>query len=160
IDALDRELRRQLAALPGVTSASYSEVRLLSGGLWRTTLRMTGAREPSEMKVDVMGVGAGFFATMQIPLLTGRTMTEADVVGAAKAAAAVAGKNERPAGFAAALVNDAFVRRYFPGRNPIGELLEYKGDEPSPVWQIVGVVGDTKYDDLRRDLAPTIYTPA
>src|SRR5512138_690898 len=98
-------------------------MRMLSGGLWRTTLRLTGGREPSEMKVDVMGVGPDFFGTMQIPLLAGRTLTEADIAGAAAAAAAVEGTEQPPAGIMPAVVNAAFAHRFFPDSSAIGERL-------------------------------------
>jgi predicted lysophospholipase L1 biosynthesis ABC-type transport system permease subunit len=68
------------------------------------------------------------------------------------------------------LVNEAFAHHYLDGRNPIGLLLygAYSSDryqeEPAserqaPRWQIVGVVGNTKYDDLRREIHPTMYSP-
>src|SRR5262249_55597495 len=131
-------------------------------GLWRTTLVRLAAPEAPAMGVDVLGVGPDFFATMQIPLLAGRALSAADVAEASAAAAAVAGKSPpaAPAGIAAAVVNQAFARRYFPDSSPIGERVAHEGDDPGPTWQIVGIVGDAKYDQLRRDLSPAIYLPA
>jgi predicted lysophospholipase L1 biosynthesis ABC-type transport system permease subunit len=61
------------------------------------------------------------------------------------------------------IVNDAFVRRYFPHANPLGQRLEeappadpkkHKG----PGWEIIGVCGDARYDSLRGDINPTMYS--
>jgi len=57
-----------------------------------------------------------------------------------------------------ALVNRIFVQKYVSGRDPLG--LHFGADDPkAPQWEIVGVVGDTKYSALRRDDAPTAYMP-
>ena len=162
IDDLYRELRGELAALPGVTSASWSGVRLLSGGLWSSVVRRVGSADAPAMDVDVMGVGTGFFETLQIPLLSGRTLLPADIAEASAASAAVADTVPYvpPAGVAAAVVNEELVRRYFPNASPLGERFQYKSDEPSPTWQIVGVVSDTRYSDLRRAVHPTVYLPS
>jgi ABC-type lipoprotein release transport system permease subunit len=58
----------------------------------------------------------------------------------------------------AAVVNRQFVRKFTGGRNPIG--LHFGGTDPKdPQWQIIGVVGDTKYATLRKEDAPTAYVP-
>src|SRR5262249_35319267 len=162
IDALNKDLRRELADLPGVTSATYSAMRLLSGGLWMTTLRLTGEREPSSMSADIMSVGPDFFDTLSIATLAGRTLTTADIAAAQAAEAAIADLPARtaPAGVAAMVVNEKFAGTYFPARSPIGETVQYKTNEVTPTWQIVGVVRNTKYNDLRREEAPTVYVAA
>jgi ABC-type antimicrobial peptide transport system permease subunit len=63
-----------------------------------------------------------------------------------------------------AIVNQAFVRSYFPNVNPLGErFADAESTEPgepkSPGYQIMGVVGDAKYNSLRRDVKPTFYIP-
>jgi ABC-type antimicrobial peptide transport system permease subunit len=109
--------------------------------------------------VDVMGVGPHFFDTLQVSLLSGRTLSPQDLVEASGASAAVADTAPYvpPSVIAAAVVNEEFVRRYLPDRSPLGERFQYESDEPSPTWQIVGVVRDTKYSDLRRGIEPTVY---
>jgi len=75
-------------------------------------------------------------------------------------AARSAGKPPYPA-----IVNRAFVRKYFAGTNPLGQRFgkpegDSEFDEPqSPGWEIVGVVADAKYNNLRRGVEPTIYMP-
>jgi len=58
----------------------------------------------------------------------------------------------------AAMVNEAFVRKFLAGKNPIG-LHFGDGNPKNPQWVIVGVVGDTKYQNLRSTEAPTAYLP-
>jgi predicted permease len=174
---LYRVLRTRLEAVPGVISVSYSSSALLSGSLWTSEVRVEGRADKSKVDVDMLGAGPEFFETMRIPLLAGRTFDSADFAQAAEAAPAAAKKttNDKAAAAAAAthvLVNRAFARNYLAGRNPLGVGLS-KGDSGTtkggasaadgkprvPDWTIVGVVADTKYNSLRRDVHPTVYVP-
>jgi hypothetical protein len=122
---------------------------------------------------------------MHIPLIGGRTFTAEDFQQAAEAAAAENSANEsaqskipHSAGVTpavavptvAALVSQTFARRYFPGQNPLGKRLMEpvnpdEGGEsasrkaPRRSWEIVGIVGDTKYNNLRREIHPMVYLP-
>ena len=64
------------------------------------------------------------------------------------------------------IVNKTFVEKYFPHANPLGqpfgarEASPEKGDWASPGWTIVGVASDAKYDDLKAEIAPTMYVPS
>jgi predicted permease len=185
IQSLYRSLQARLAALPGVISASYSSAALLTGSLGRTLVRIEGLPEKKTVQVDTLATGSGFLKTMRIPLLEGRKFTSEDFEMAAEASAA--SKAAERAGGAAmvppganasasvlpaipVLVNRAFVRRYFSHQNPLGKrITQGDGDETSatpaarkpesPSWQIVGVVGDTKYNNLRRPIHPAVYVP-
>ena len=186
IDAFVSELEGRLAALPGVLSASYSNRPLLSGSLWTTSIRFPGKPIDPEPETDMLPVGAGFFDTMRIPLLLGRRFTSADFARSQQVESVLESErvrlsanvnsNLRPladenrkqvAGLAPvpAIVNSTFVQKFFPGRNPIG--LRYGAREATqydpivtPGWEIVGVVGDARYNSLRREVAPTTYVPA
>lgn len=165
--AFYRDLRDRFAAIPGVTSVSYSSSILLSGSLWSTDFHLPGTPPKSMKTADYMPVGPEFFETMQIPVLQGRKFkpeeyeltakTEADPKARASVAEPV-------------MVNEAFVHAYFPNVNPIGQpfgaYVPGVNGDPSPDasasagWRIVGVVRDAKYESLRRSIAPTIYVPA
>ncbi len=139
---LYRNLYDHLRSLPGVTHVSYSSDALLSGGLGSSIYKIEGRPDKSAVKVYMLGVGPNFFQTMRIPVLTGRVFTSAEFASP----------------HAVAVVNRAFVRRYLGGRNPLG--LHFGGDSPKDVQQeIVGVVGDAKYDNLRSEIQPTAYIP-
>jgi predicted permease len=88
-----------------------------------------------------MNVGAGFFATMQIPLLLGRDLDERDTSGKTNAA----------------VVNELFVKTFFDGQNPIGRHL-LMGREKLD-FEIVGVSKTGLLNSLKRDLTAVIYLP-
>jgi hypothetical protein len=75
IGNLFTEFRARLAAIPGVSSVSYSSVALLTGGEWGTTVHVQGQAEGAVSHVDLLASGPGFFHTMRIPLLEGRLFT-------------------------------------------------------------------------------------
>jgi predicted permease len=179
-----RELRARFSAMPGVTSVSYSWLALLGGGRWRTTFHLTGNPKEEEVASDMLPIGPGFFRTMRIPLLAGREFSAADfstaeTIAAAQAAQRVeaAAKLKPGAKLSAssakdtdvpatpAIVNQAFVRKYFPAANVIGQRFGQEeanlenGTPKSPGWEIVAVVADAKYDQLRREVEPTTYVP-
>ena len=186
IETLCHDLRDRLAALPGVISVGYSSDALLSGNLWTEDVYVEGQPEKKTVEVDMLAAGPGFFRTLRIPLLEGRTFTREDFEQAAEDAAVRKAREEtkdtRAPVLAAAtppavgppipvLINRAFARRYFANQNPLGKRITKghsewsSGDSAvskpkSPSWQIAGVVGDTKYDNLRRPVHPTVYVPA
>jgi predicted permease len=177
---LYRQLQERFEALPGVVSASYSENALLSG-LWSAnSVHIDGAPPKSEASTATLRVGPDFFRTMRIPMLAGRVFMPSDFASAEAANAAItAAAQAAPSGNPAqalqpqtrsqpvpvpVLVNQAFANQYFPNQNPVGwHMGNAQKDEPPPGPQpdylIVGIVGDTKYSRLRRDIAPTMYLP-
>ena len=165
--AFYRDLRDRFATIPGVTAVSYSSMVLLSGGLWTTDFHLPGTPPKSKKTAGYMPVGPQFFETMKIPLLRGRKFKPEEYELTAKVEA---DKKVRASVAEPALVNEAFVRAYFPNVNPIGQpfgdYVPGVNGDPSPDdsasagWQIVGVVRDAKYDNLRSSIDPTMYVPA
>ncbi len=139
------ELQRRLRALPGVVSVGCSTIPLLSGALMTQDIYVANETERPTL-VDVLNVGPNFFETMRIPLLAGRTYNTRDF--------------ERASPFKpqVVMVNRSFVRRFFAKRSPIGQRIGLDKDKPLDV-EIVGVVGDSKYNSLREGIEPTIYYP-
>ncbi len=140
---LDRNLQSRLATLPGVTSATYSMVPLLSGDLMTSDFKIPEAPASSAISTDMLRVGPGFFETMRIPLLSGRTFTGADFKSSVTPQPAV--------------INQSFAKKFFGNDNPLGRGVSYSNSTKAD-WQIVGVVSDAKYNSLREAIAPTIYT--
>jgi predicted permease len=139
---LYRELQRRLSGLPGVISVSYSSDTLLDGGLWTEDVKIEGRTDKSTVETQVLGVGPEFFSTMKIPVMTGRMLNSEDA------------ESKRDV----AVVNRAFIKKFLENREPLG--LHFGGEDPqNPQYEIVGVVGDTKYAGLRDELAPTAYIP-
>jgi len=157
IDSFYRDLQGRLAATPGVRSASYSMVPLLSGALLRTIFHWPGTPEDRPSESDILRIGPDFFATMHIPFLAGRTFNSSDYD-------IVARHNHTAASVPTpVIVDQAFVAKYLGKENPIGKRFgQAPADENGPAtpgYEIVGVVRDTKYSDLRRELNPTMYIP-
>ena len=137
------ELQRRLGAVPGVASVGYSSVSLLSGAYSAQDVYF--ANEPNQ-QADVLDVGPNFFETMRIPLVSGRTYNAQDFKDASAKKTKVV------------IVNQSFARRFFSKRNPVGQLICLDDGKPPDV-EIVGVVGDTKYNGLREAIEPTMYFP-
>jgi predicted permease len=171
IDNLFFELQEKFSAIPGVTSATYSWYPFLSGGLWNTAFHRpgtpppskqemeSGAAEKNQVESDVYPVGPRFFSTWAIPFQSGRDFTPADYVVAASNDGDKPSSNPTPV-----IVNQEFARQYFPGKNPLGQIFGEQeptgiGDAKSPGYLIVGVVANSKYNSLRREITPCFYQP-
>lgn len=178
-------MRDRLAATPGVDSVAYSSVALLMGDEWSTEVHIEGQPEKPETDVDMLAAGPEFLRTMRIPLVEGRAFTPEDFAEAEQIAEASKNKgadapaagtqtaSPAEAGKAApvinVLVNETFVRQYYPHANPLGKnITQGHGTtasgsawptHPSSEWQIVGVIGDTKYNTLRRKTPAVVYLP-
>ena len=188
IDAFYRDLQERIAAIPGVESVSYSNSTLLSGSLWETGFHLAGTPKDEESEANYLPVGVNFFSVMHIRMLAGRNFNSADFAQAeateerqrAREAAQEAKEAGLPAPSGSAgipvsasnevpipvIVNKAFVKKYFPDVNPVGqhfgeqEANPEKGDWATPGWVILGVVSDAKYDSLRNAIDPTMYVPS
>jgi len=143
IRGLYRDLQDRLAALPGVSSVSYSSDALLNGGLWTGQVHIAGQSAKSEVMTQMLAVGPGFFATMRIPLLAGRAFVQSDL-GSAQPVA---------------IVNQAFARQFLTGRNPVGSRMDRRAGDKDIENEIIGIVADTKYDQLNKAMGPTAYMP-
>jgi predicted permease len=142
------QLLPRLASLPGVKSASAGWPMPMSGGNASISFTVEGhpvakADHPSES----IGLALpGYFETMRIPLVAGRTFTAQD------------GPKDQPV----AIVNQAFAKKYFPGVNPVGKHMTADlgdGTLQSPVREIVGVIGNIKRQGLTAESDPTYYLP-
>ena len=93
--------------------------------------------------VDTNFVGPGYFRTLAIPLVRGREFSDRD------------GKTSRPV----VIVNDRMARTFWPGQDPVGQAIRVGGSN-SPMSEVVAVVRDVKYRDLRDEAVPMVYVPA
>lgn len=184
--SLYSNLRERFAALPGVISATYSDEPLLSGGYSADEVHLDSAPARENVNTDVLTVGPDFFSAMRIPLLAGRPFNSEDFSSTEQTNAAVKAAEQAQTKAAAAssarsigspgrpslatvapvpvIINETFARKFFSKQNPIGMHLGHQdSDDPSvvlrPGYRIVGISGDTKYRDLKREIRPTIYTP-
>jgi predicted permease len=145
--ALFIRLEEQLRALPGVVSVAGSGTPLLAGSSSGTNVRVEGfKRDPdTDANTRLNEVGAGFFRTMQLPLIAGREFTPADRAGAPKVA----------------IVNEAFAKKFNLGANPIGKRMardDANSGGPLDI-EIVGFVRDAKYKGVKDEMPVMFYTP-
>jgi predicted permease len=158
VDAFYRDLQGRLSEIPGVKSASYSMGPLLSGGLMMTMFHWPGTPEDQSSEADMLPVGPNFFETLHIPLLSGRAFNAFDFVLSASNSGSAPTSAPTPV-----IINQAFVAKYLGKENPLGKRFgqsEADANDPaSPGYEIVGVVHDTKYSDLRREIHPMMYFP-
>jgi predicted permease len=141
-----RPLLERLSHLPGVDSAAITSVMPLSPNFqMRGSFEIVGRPKDLSNKpvAEVRVVSPGLYRTLGIRLLQGRLLTEDD--GPASAAAAVA--------------NQALVRKYFRSENPIGQQLKIADSGPHAVVTIVGVVDDTHQVSMSSDAQPEINIP-
>jgi putative ABC transport system permease protein len=131
--------------VPGVTAAAFTSQLPLSGDLDVYGVELDGASSERPGGLLRYTVTPTYFATMRIPLRSGRLLDERDRVGAP----------------GAVLISESFARRVFPGGTPIGRRVRVGGDighADRPWATIVGVVGDVKQTSLAVSASEAFYT--
>lgn len=139
-----REMLSRVSSRPGVISAAQVGFMPVSGSSWDERARPDGSTmEPKTSRFN--RVGPGYFKTMGTTFLSGRDFDDRDTLTSPKVA----------------IVNEVFVREIFGGQNPVGRAFRTEGDagKPDPVYQIVGVVRNTKYQELREDFLAIAFFP-
>lgn len=143
-----QQLLRRISAIPGVQSVSAGWPLPMSSNSAAISFNIQGrpvakGDEPGE----ALGVAMpGYFETMHIPLIAGRTFAEQDGL----------------TGPPTIIVNQAFAKKYFPNENPIGQHIQVRvGDDlfEHPVREVVGVIGDIKSKGLTAESSPQFYLP-
>ena len=140
-------LNVNLQTMPGVASVGFSTMPLLKGYAWQNAILgkdFEGA--PTEEQPVLCEVGPDYFATLGIPIVAGRAITARD---------------DGPVEYKSAVVNETFAGKYFPGRNPIGQRFGLVNEmkPASPDIEVVGVIPDKKYRDLRETPPAQAFFP-
>ena len=132
----------RLDNLPGVRAATFGRIPLVADDNWFNEFLLPGETENTANARETMMQTAreNYFATMEIPLLRGRAFTEQD-------------DHMRPA----LPSSPEFGRRFFPNEDALGKRVRFSGEKREV--EIVGLVADTRYENLRQDIQPLIYTP-
>jgi predicted permease len=163
IDSFYRDLQGRLTETPGVKSVSYSMVPLLSGALMATMFHWPGTPQDRGSESDTLEIGPNFFSTMQIPFVAGRGFNSSDYEIASQARQSLFSGSKPPVVPTPVIVDQAFVAKFLGKENPLGKRFGQSvrnQDEPASAgYEIIGVVRDTKYSDLRREIGPKMYTP-
>jgi putative ABC transport system permease protein len=152
---LQAQLRNEIRSVPGVVAAASSTHVPLSGAMWSHFFRVPAASGDKRKASRFAYVSPGYFETLRIPLRSGRDFLDRDNARAQRVM----------------VVNESFVRNHLREINPIGATIRTMEEPgfPEVTYEIVGVVGDTKYADLRDEdcwcetaggsMAPIAYVP-
>jgi len=143
---LVNQLRERIAGVPGVRAVGTGDVPTLTGDDEGTNITVEGGPQLAEelQDVDYDAVSPGYFSTLGVPLLSGREFNEGDGTTAPKVA----------------IVSAAMVKRFFPGRNPLGAHFAFGGgNKVKPDIEIVGVVKDVKQEHVSSAAYPYVYLP-
>ncbi len=144
--ALNRDLLERLSAQPGVVSASQTWWTPVSGAGWNNEIGPDGSTAAASGKLSNFNrVGPRYFYTMGTQLVAGREFTRQDTLSSAKVA----------------IVNEEFGRKFFGRPDIVGRTfrVEAAAGKPEDLFQIVGVVRNTKYYEVREEFKPIGYFP-
>jgi predicted permease len=136
-------LIERLRGLPGVEGVADASVVPLSGFGWSNSVILAGATKRADVAPLLTQVSPDFFSTMEMPILAGRAFNERDTADSPKVA----------------IVNQSFVKKILNGANPIGSKFQIEEEvgRARPIYEVVGLVRDTKYYDLRDEFKPEVY---
>jgi len=135
------QVAEHLRTVPGVETVSLANRPLLSGYSSNDGISVNGA-PPTEVLAYFLNVSPGWVGTMKIPLIDGRDFRANDTAPGA------------------AIVNQTFARQFFNGENPVGKWFDEVSDDSARLrYQVVGLVRDARYRDVRGPMLPLAYVP-
>jgi predicted permease len=143
-----QQIEQRIASIWGVQSVCVADATPLSGSYDHSLvqLQQPGSENgQTEVPIGVHRASPGYIRALRVPLLAGRWFTEQDAAGAKRVA----------------VINQTMARRYWPGADPVGQNLDLSmAIEPgyAPV-EIIGVIGDVKYDDMAAKFGNDVYVP-
>jgi len=146
LPTLYQQIIDRVGALPQVRSVSMATYAPMSGSRRSSSIRIAGyTPQPGEDQiVEELLVGPRYAETLGVPLLRGREIEVRDTAASQRVA----------------VVNAAFVERFFKDQNPIGRSFTFDDDTDNGAFlEIVGVVGDIKSGDARDEIEPAVYRP-
>jgi predicted permease len=136
-----RDTLARVSQIHGVEGVSVARTVPLAPGRQRQPLIHPTSGE--RIEIDINAVGPGYFRTLGIPLLGGQEFDERD------------GETSRPV----VIVNERLAQLFWPGEDPIGKRLQTGRRPGSPAPEVVGVVKDVRYRNLRDEAGPMFYVP-
>ncbi|MBV9502946.1 MAG: ABC transporter permease, partial [Acidobacteriaceae bacterium] len=143
---LYRELLASVRETPGVQDAASASIVQVSGSGWNETIEILGHRSAKNQIPWFDRVSPGYFRTMGTPLIAGRDFDDRDTTASPEVA----------------IVNEKFCSKFLGNQNPLGKqfrILTGPG-EPQHLYQIVGLVKNSKYQSLRDDFEPIVFVAA
>jgi putative ABC transport system permease protein len=144
--SLLRELTGQIQRIPGVRAVSFSQLGLFSGGESSSTIEVEGyTRKGDDDRESALdAIGPGYFSTLGVPIRLGREILENDAAEATTVC----------------VVNEAFAKRFFDQRNPIGMRITTAGEDERTTYHVVGVARNARTASLRGNVEPRYFVAA
>ena len=143
--ALYERMRERIASLAGVQRATFSRITPLSQSNWTSSVNVPGYVQTAfDNGVQMNGLGREYLATLGIPLLRGRDFSAADLDAKAPKVA---------------LVNQAFAKKYFGHEDVVGRRVSTGRVTSTPDIEIVGLIRDAQYSDVRAAPQPQMFIP-
>ena len=145
LQALYARLREALLRIPGVANAAFCLYSPMSGDNWSSRITVDGHGTAERLSASWNRVGPGYFDAIGTPVLRGRAFDDRDAPGSPLVA----------------IASQAFVRKFFGDANPLGRRIGFANSSGGGAreFEIVGVVGDTKYQDGRKAPYVTFFLP-
>ncbi|HEX8766094.1 MAG TPA: ABC transporter permease [Candidatus Acidoferrum sp.] len=139
-----RQLVNSVKAIPGVESAANAIMVPFGGETWNNDVILEGSEQDAGVVWENF-LGPGYFQALGTPLLAGRDFDDRDTANSPKVA----------------IVNQAFVRKILKGADPLGKRfrIHEPPGKPRPLYEIVGVTGDNKFQDMHEDYLPFMCFP-
>jgi predicted permease len=143
--AAESELLERIRSAPRVDAAAITTQFPLNGSSWTQGIELPASRSPERRSSKFTYVSPQYFNTVGMRLRAGRDFDEGDTATSRRVA----------------LVNETFARRYLGSANPIGVSVRTVAEPrfPSTVYEVIGVVSDTKYSALREPIPPITFVP-
>ncbi len=144
--AIYNELKQRFDQMPGVRAVTFSKNGLFSGSDSSDEISVEGYTAPSGARPSARfdQVGPSYFSVVGIPILEGRGIGPEDHAGARRVC----------------VINRAFAKKFFHGRDPIGQHITNEDPDTPATVEIVGVAGDARDRKLREKVEPLFYIPA
>ena len=139
------QAREAISALPGVTGVTTSGVALLAGNNWGTSVSVQGfqAGPDTDTGANANHVGPDFFRVLEGQLIAGREFRPADNLDAPRVA----------------IVNEAFAKKFNLARDAVGKRIATDSMAANLDIEIVGLVANMKYSEVKNEVPPQIYMP-
>ena len=152
-----QQLTESLSSIPGVSSVGMASMRILENDEWDSGMTVEGytpTRPDGHAQPYMNMISPNYFATLGVPIVAGRDFTVKDNRELKK------GPDLDDWTPTAVMINETFVRRYFPGQNPLGRHIGFGIDPGTRTdMEVIGVVKDIKYTNLRDEIPEQAFIP-
>jgi len=154
--AFYRQLTDAIGSVPGIQAAGLASMRILEDNEWDSSVTVEGyTPKPGDAPEPYMNsISPGYFATLGIPIVSGRDFTLRDTQQVKH------GPDKDDFSPTVVMINQKFAKRFFADKNPIGRHVGFGSDPGTKtVMEVVGVVKDIKYTNLRDEIPVQMFIP-